>query len=190
MGSKKNSMNGHRQPPSLMKVIERYEPDKTMKGNRGKLIAAGLHYLRNELPKAWITAPLLAKMIYQRTRAPRPNDPDVEGIKSSMASAKIIYAQTYGNVITSLPGLGYRATIDSEDTAATEMIRSTERALSGLRSQRRVYDQIDLKEVNDPVVRVYMTKGVVPHIKANELHMSNLPMLIARARGEEDPAEK
>lgn len=185
----KKNTNGGR-VPNLMKVIDGYTPDEAMKGSRAKQIADAIHYVSMRLPGVWIMHTHIAKMIYGRKKTPRATDKDTLGVAGSIGRARIVYEETYGDTITSLPRIGCRATVSSEDTAATEMIKVTERAGSAFRAQKRVRGQIDLDEVKDLALHEYVARGLDPSIKAIDQHADKLRGLLLKAKGEDAELEK
>jgi hypothetical protein len=117
-------------------------------------IAAALNYCAEAHPKKLVPYNILHQMVMGFAKASSQNSKDVESIRTKMTGATRILHEVYGRGKHSVPGVGVRATVDSADRLATEVVRKRGAAGAAVRSLTKSMGAIEIKEVpNTPELR-------------------------------------
>lgn len=118
-----------------------------------KRIASFLDWAAKVAPGRPVSYQLLTKVCAKTGRLPSENDSRVTVVKNAVSRAKNVLIDAYGRGIVSHPGMGIRATIDSEDTARTQMENDTRRIASAIKAADRTRSIINVKDIRDKDLR-------------------------------------
>lgn len=122
-----------------------------------KRIASFLDWAAKVAPGRPVSYQLLTKVCAKTGRLPTENDSRVTVVRNAVHRAKSVLMDEYGRGVVSHPGMGIRATIDSEDTARTQMENDARRITSAIRAADRTRSIINVKDIRDKELRNRVT---------------------------------
>ncbi len=148
---------------NVLNLLAEYRaPDAMAKCHR---LAHFLDWFARKQPKVPIAANLIYRAITGIPRTPRMETPEVDAVKSGMSRAREILKEQYRRGLVSERGLGFRATVDDEDTANTQLRRDARRLVSAHRGMESTAKIVDPAKVKNAELRAWVTKAVNPLLK-------------------------
>lgn len=159
-----------------------FVPDNRM--SEPERAAQFLDWCATHMPHRFVPYVWIAKHAYVKNRLPTLNSDDVESLRrNKMDKTRQILWKTYGRRTVPSPKIdgqepGTRATVDSDDLAATDYLRRTRRIASGVKSAAETRAKIDLTEMRNKDLKA-MVKRMDPVMeqlgKANIMAKLELP---------------
>lgn len=155
--------------------LEDFSVDVTL--SMPKRIASFLDWAAKVTPGRPVSYQLLTKVCAKTNRLPSENDSRVAVVKNAVSRAKNVLIDEYGRGVVSHPGMGIRATIDSEDTARTQMETDTRRITSAIRAADRTRSIINVKDIKDKELknRVNSVNNVIKVLVSQDVMTRLLP---------------
>lgn len=107
---------------------------KTPEGmSRPQRAAHALDWAAANCPRQFVAYNLLLKAIMGYPQMPRLSSDEVAGLRGAMTAVRKILREKYARGCVSSPGIGVRATVDSEDQLKTDVVKASHRVASANR---------------------------------------------------------
>lgn len=120
--------------------------------------AAFLDWAAKKFPGRPISYEQIVKVVLALPRQPKEGSKDVEMFrKNRMSRVKQVLLEHYRRATVPHPGLGVRATTNSEDVARTDVERKARRAKSAAESLDKSISLVDPTQIKDREVRARFT---------------------------------
>jgi hypothetical protein len=133
---------------NIKQVLDAYQPN--LDESVPRRVVALLVYGAQELPFKPIPVPWITKVVYKEKKLPTEDSKLVESMKGRTTRIRDLLRSEYRKGLVSLPGQGWRATVNEDDYTATQADRSGQRAAQALRSSMKDVDAIDARAVKKP----------------------------------------
>lgn len=139
-----------------------YKPDPKVQ-DEGLQAAMFLVWAATELPYRYIPMPIIVRMARGVNKTYRHDSPEVELFKNNrFQRVKRIILEQYGRETDWCPGVGYRATVDSDDTIETAWKKRLRDIVAAFNRAKKTGDTINLKELTKKNRKYFeQTHGVV-----------------------------
>lgn len=121
-------------------------------------------------------------------KTPRVDSEETNRVKAKNSRVKRILQTQFGCSLATIPGVGIRATVDSDDTAHNVLRHSVRRFDSGKRGLEETLNVIDTDEMKDADMRKYILNDLRPAIK--QLNSPRVRALLRVPAPKEEEKEK
>jgi hypothetical protein len=132
---------------NIKQVLESYQPngDESITRRATSLLL----YCCREMPYKPVPVPWLTKIVFQEKKLPAEESRLVESMRDRSSSIREILRSESRKGLVSLPGQGWRATVDEDDFTRTQGNVGGMRAASALRNNQKNVDAIDSSKIKD-----------------------------------------
>jgi hypothetical protein len=144
--------------------VEAYKPPDGL--TVAQRIAHFLHWMGGRHPGTPVAPNLIWKAIMSLPRTPRLDSDESRMAACACSRARPIMKEQYKRSIVYERGLGYRATTSDEDTASTQLRADASRLVSAQRGLAATAAIINPAKIKNDELRSWVTKGVLPTLKA------------------------
>lgn len=129
---------------------------------KGEKIADILYFVSQHRPKEAVPCPLIAKKIFGSLVAPRANDVQNKKIRGAMGEARKVMMRKYAQGLRAVRGEGFRATVDQDDLANTQLSSQVKRVEGAVKSVQGTLAITNVSEIRDRSLRVWVSSSVKP----------------------------
>jgi hypothetical protein len=113
-----------------------------------------LDWAARMFPNRPVPAEHIVRVAFNQPRLPKEDSPDVESFRSNkMARVRAILKNEYKRALVYHPGMGWRASTDSEDIVVNDLEKKRKRVQSSIKSFRSSRDLVKVSELKDKVIR-------------------------------------
>jgi hypothetical protein len=151
--------SSNEKPKDVLAVIARYKPLENAR-YRADRTAHFLDFCAQEAKYVPIAFNLIVQAIDGLSRTPSQNSDIVRVMADSMSSVRKKLMDQYGRGLSSVKGLGVRATVDGDDLANTQLRNNVHRLVGAKKSVERTRDLIDPTQMKNPALKGWVQNGV------------------------------
>ena len=178
-----SSSNG--KPKDLMAVIARYKPLEQAK-SRTEKTAHFLDFAAQEAPHLPIALNLIVQAIDHLSRTPAQDSELVKLMAKSMQGVRRKLMLDYNRGLSTVKGMGVRATVDGDDVANTQLRSGVGRLVGAKKSVERTRQLIDPSTMKNPALKTWVQGGVTRMLSEMNAENRLAKLLPPKLGGDDD----